>query len=180
MTGKADFTDEEWHLVVQGPPTAGMIVVTAQRGGTFRETFSIAKSYVEARKQHGESALLDEIVSAKPELDRTRYHSPEELRQHGLQHLRDAVALLESKAPAGRRGVPAVYARPREQRRRRPSRARQRRQRERRRARGDHRDRGGARDGRDLTRGRLYARFVPRTTCPAEESDPPPPPRDTP
>jgi hypothetical protein len=99
MTGKADFTEEEWHLIVQGPPTAGMIVLTAQRGGTFRETFSIAKSYVEARKQHGESALLDEIVTAKPELDRTRYHSPEELRQHGLQHLRDAVALLESKAP---------------------------------------------------------------------------------
>ena len=99
MTGKADFTEEEWHLVVQGPPTAGMIVLTAQRGGTFRETFSIAKSYAEARKQHGESALLDEIVSSKPELDRTRFHSPEELRQHGLQHLRDAVALLESKAP---------------------------------------------------------------------------------
>jgi hypothetical protein len=99
MTGKADFTAEEWHLVVQGPPTAGMIVVTAQRGGTFRETYSMAKSYVEARQHHGESELLDEIVSAKPELDRTRYHSPEELRQHGLQHLRDAVALLEAKAP---------------------------------------------------------------------------------
>jgi hypothetical protein len=99
MTGKADFTDDEWHVIVQGPPTAGMIVVTAQRGGTFRETFSIARSYVEARKNHGESTLLDEIVSARPELDRTRYHSPEELREHGLQHLRDAVALLESKAP---------------------------------------------------------------------------------
>jgi hypothetical protein len=99
MPGKADFTAEEWQLVVQGPPTAGMIVVTAQRGGTFRETFSIAKSYVEARQHHGESAVLDEIVSARPELDRTRYHSPEELREHGLQHLRDAVTLLESKAP---------------------------------------------------------------------------------
>ncbi|HET6173413.1 MAG TPA: hypothetical protein VFD90_12435 [Gaiellales bacterium] len=100
MAGKADFTDEEWHLVVQGPPTAGMIVVTAQRGGTFRETISIARSYVEARQQHhGESELLDEIVSARPELDRTRAHSPEELREHGLQHLRDAVALVEAKAP---------------------------------------------------------------------------------
>jgi hypothetical protein len=99
MTGKADFTAEEWQLVVQGPPTAGMIVVTAQRGGTFRETYSIAKSYAEARQRHGESALLDEIVSARPELDRTRYHSPEELREHGLQHLRDAVTLLEAKAP---------------------------------------------------------------------------------
>ena len=28
MTGKADFTDEEWKDVLQGPPTAGMIVVT--------------------------------------------------------------------------------------------------------------------------------------------------------
>ena len=42
MTGKADFTAEEWQLVLQGPPTGGMIVVTAQRGGTFRETLSIA------------------------------------------------------------------------------------------------------------------------------------------
>ncbi len=99
MTGKADFTAEEWHLVVQGPPTAGMIVITAQRGGTFRETFSIAKSYTEAGKQHGGSELLGEIVAHRPELDRTRFHSPEELREHGLQHLRDAVALLSSKAP---------------------------------------------------------------------------------
>jgi hypothetical protein len=99
MTGKADFTAEEWETVVQGPPTAGMIVLTAQRGGTFRETFSIAKAYTDARQQHGESELLDEIVSAKPELDHTRYHSPEELKEHGLQHLRDAVGLLGQKAP---------------------------------------------------------------------------------
>src|SRR6266705_140730 len=98
MTGKADFTPEEWQSVLQGPATAGMIVVTAQRGGTFRETLSIAKAYVEARQQHGESELLDEIVSARPELDRTRYHSAEELKEHGLQHLHDAVELLESKA----------------------------------------------------------------------------------
>src|SRR5216684_699361 len=77
-----------------------MIVVTAQRGGTIRETLAIAKAYVEARQQHGESELLDEIVAAKPELDHTRYHSVEELKEHGLQHLRDAVELLERKATA--------------------------------------------------------------------------------
>ena len=100
MTGKADFTDEEWRLVVEGPPSAGMIVVTAQRGGTIRETYAIAKAYVEARQQHGASQLLDEIVSAKPEMDHTRYRSFDELKQHGLQHLRDAVKLLEQKATA--------------------------------------------------------------------------------
>jgi len=98
MTAKADFTPEEWQVVLEGPPSAGMIVVTAQRGGTFRETISIAKSYMEARKQHGESELLDEIVSAKPEIDHTRYHSVEELKEKGLQHLRDAVEVLGRKA----------------------------------------------------------------------------------
>lgn len=98
MTRKADFTEEEWQLVLEGPPSAGMIVVTAQRGGTFRETIAMAKAFVEARQHHGESELLDEIVSAKPEIDHTRYHSSEELKEHGLQHIRDAVKLLEHKA----------------------------------------------------------------------------------
>ena len=98
MTGKADFTEQEWDLVLEGPPSAGMFVVTAQRGGPIRETLAIARAYVEARQHHGESELLDEIVAAKPEIDHTRYHSLDELRQHALQHLRDAVELLERKA----------------------------------------------------------------------------------
>ena len=98
MTSKSDFTTEEWQLILEAPPSAGMIVVTAQRGGSFRETIAMATAYVEARKQHGESQLLDEIVAAKPERDHTHYHSQEELKQHGLQHLRDSVALLERKA----------------------------------------------------------------------------------
>ena len=101
MTSKSDFTAEEWRLILEAPPSAGMIVVTAQRGGTFRETIAMAKAYVEARQQHGKSELLDEIVAAKPERDHTHYHSPEELREHGLQLLRDSVALLESKATPG-------------------------------------------------------------------------------
>jgi hypothetical protein len=98
MTGKADFTQEEWQGVLEGPPSAAMIIVTAQRGGTFRETIAMAKAYAEARQHHGESELLDEIVAAKPEVDHTRFHSVEELKEHGLQHLRDAVAFLERKA----------------------------------------------------------------------------------
>ena len=100
MTGKADFTAAEWETVLQGPPTAGLIVITAQRGGTLRETLAMTQSYVEARKQHGESELLDEIVSARPALDHTRYHSPEELKEAGLQHLRAAAELVAQKATA--------------------------------------------------------------------------------
>jgi len=98
MTTKADFTTEEWQLILEAPPSAGMIVVTAQRGGSFRESIAMAKAYVEARQHHGESELLDEIVAAKPERDHTHYHSAEELRQNGLKHLRDSVALIEGKA----------------------------------------------------------------------------------
>jgi len=98
MTSKTDFTDEEWRLILEAPPSAGMIVVTAQRGGSFRETFAMARAYVDARQEHGKSQLLDEIVAAKPERDHTHYHSPEELKDNGLHHLRDSVALLETKA----------------------------------------------------------------------------------
>ena len=98
MTSKSDLTEQEWEQVLHGPPTAGLIVLTAQRGGTFRETYAMAKTYAEARQQHGASELLDDIVSHKPEMDHTRHHSPEELREYGLKQLRDAVAVLEQKA----------------------------------------------------------------------------------
>jgi hypothetical protein len=100
MTSKSDFTTEEWKLILEAPPSAGLIVVTAQRGGSFRETIAIAKSYAEARQQHGKSELLDDIVAAKPERDHTHYHSAEELKTAGLQHLRDAIALLATKSSA--------------------------------------------------------------------------------
>jgi hypothetical protein len=98
MTSSAAFSPDEWKEVLEGPTSAGMIVVTAARGGMIRESIAMSKAYAEARAQHGESELLDAIVAAKPETDHTRYHSPEELREHGLKHLRDAAALLESKA----------------------------------------------------------------------------------
>lgn len=99
MTGKGDFTDEEWELLREGPASAGMIVATAAKGGSFRESFALAKAYAEARKQHGESELLDELVSAGPKTG-SRQHSADELKNHGLQRLREAVELLGRKATA--------------------------------------------------------------------------------
>src|SRR6185437_5592085 len=100
MTGKSDFTEQEWDAVLQGPPAAGTIVATASKGGTFKESFAIAKAYAEARQEHGASELLDAIVSAKPKVDRHLGHSLEEVKSNGLQHVRDAVGVLETKATA--------------------------------------------------------------------------------
>jgi hypothetical protein len=96
MTAKADFTEEEWNTVREGPATAGVIVLTAQSGGSFRESWALAKTYTEARKQHGQSQLLDELVSERPDVE--RYHSAEEQEQKGLAGLRDAVDVLGRKA----------------------------------------------------------------------------------
>jgi hypothetical protein len=98
MTGKADYREEEWKLLREAPTSAGMLVIEADRGGMIRETFSMAKAYAEARKEHGSSQLLDDIVSEKPEVDRTRFQSVEDLRSSLLQHIRDAVSLLAEKA----------------------------------------------------------------------------------
>lgn len=97
MTDRAAFTDDEWELLREAPATAGMIVVTSEGGGTFRETFALAKAYTEARKHHGESQLLDELVAAGPKSG-GRAHSADELRERGMESLRGAAALLKSKA----------------------------------------------------------------------------------
>ena len=100
MTVKSDFDEAEWDLVAEGPVTAGMIVLTSDSGGTFRETMALARAYTDARKEHGQSELLDEIVSAKPEFDRHRYHSTQDIRTIGLDRIAEAVAVLSRKGTA--------------------------------------------------------------------------------
>jgi len=99
MTDKTAFTEEEWELVREGPPTAGMVALSAEKGGAFRESWALAKFYTEARKEHGESELLDALVAEKP--DTKRYSSREELESKGLGRLSEAIALLEQKATTG-------------------------------------------------------------------------------
>jgi hypothetical protein len=96
MTDKSNFSDEEWELVREGPPTAGLVAAAASSGGSFRESWALAKAFSEARKQHGESELLDALVSEKPHPK--RFGSHEALEEQGIQRLRDAVMLLEQKA----------------------------------------------------------------------------------
>jgi hypothetical protein len=99
VTTKAAFSPSEWQLVLEGPPMAGLLVITASHGGTFRETFAMSKAYAEARAQHGESELLDEIVAEKPRMVHGGHvHTPEELRDQGLDCLTDVTTLLEDKA----------------------------------------------------------------------------------
>ena len=99
MTGKSDFTEQEWELVREGPTAAGMYALMASKGGSFRESWALSKTYAEARKEHGESELLDALVAERPPVK--RYDSAEQLEQEGLTKLSQAVELLEQKASPG-------------------------------------------------------------------------------
>jgi hypothetical protein len=99
MTRKADFNAEEWSTVVDGPLYAGMRVISADRGGTLRESLAMSRAYQDARQNHGESELLDELVKSPPSID------PERVRAAGgdiatvvAQQLRAAMGILEAKA----------------------------------------------------------------------------------
>jgi hypothetical protein len=99
MTRKADFNAEEWSTVVEGPLYAGMRVISADRGGTLRETLALSRVYQHAREGHGQSDLLDELLKSPPSID------PDRVREAGgniaavaSERLREAIGILEAKA----------------------------------------------------------------------------------
>lgn len=98
MTKKADFNADEWATLVDGPLLAGMRVITAARGGTIRESLAMGQTYAQARRQHGASELLDDLVSTPPAIDPSRVGPSGDLGRVAAERLRQAVALLEQKA----------------------------------------------------------------------------------
>jgi hypothetical protein len=98
VTKKADFNAEEWSTIVEGPLLAGMRVVTADRGGTIRESLAMGQVYAQARQRHGESELLDELVSSPPAMDQERLRASGDLSAASTERLREALRILEQKA----------------------------------------------------------------------------------
>ena len=97
MTKKADFNAEEWSAVVEGPLLAGMRVITADRGGAIRESLAMGQVYAQARQRHGESELLDELVSSPPALDKERLRAAGSVAGATRERLREALEILEQK-----------------------------------------------------------------------------------
>jgi hypothetical protein len=101
MTTKADFNAEEWTTLVEAPLLAGMSVLAAERGGTLKESVAVGRTYAEARQNHGESPLLDAIVASPPAMDPARLREGGgDVKQLATARLRDAAALIDSKASA--------------------------------------------------------------------------------
>ncbi|HWD65476.1 MAG TPA: hypothetical protein VG405_09905 [Solirubrobacteraceae bacterium] len=99
MTRKADFNAEEWAVVVNGPLYAGMRVISADRGGTLRESLAMGRAYQAAREQHGESDLLDELVKSPPSIDPDRLRETRgDIAAVASEQLREAITILEAKS----------------------------------------------------------------------------------
>ena len=101
-----DILDNYLSLLEADPQNYALRLSVARVGGQIGMTDLAMQQYKQLIKR---SELLDEVVSTKPKFDRKRPHSPEELRERGLQHLRDAVELLGIRLPVVPEEVPIVH-----------------------------------------------------------------------
>jgi hypothetical protein len=99
MTTKADFNAEDWSIVVDGPLYAGLYVIASSRGGTLRESMAMTRVYQDARAQHGDSALLDALITSPPAIDATTMQQAGgDVAAAATDQLHRAVAILERTA----------------------------------------------------------------------------------
>ena len=92
MTTKADFNAEDWERLAQAPAFAGLMVILADRGGSFRESIALGKAYAAARREGG-SEMLEQVVASPPHVH-PKSVTPDELPER----VREAIRIVEQKA----------------------------------------------------------------------------------
>ena len=88
MTGKADFTEQEWDTLRKGVTGSGMLVSLSDRDftDTFGEAGAMAK-YLSAQRQGGATELVRELSEGRPPgFGFTA--SPQEVEQEALALIR--------------------------------------------------------------------------------------------
>jgi hypothetical protein len=99
MATRADFTDEEWKAMQEGIAGAGMFVALVDRGffDSFKEASALA-SHLREAQQHSDSVLIRDLATGT---DRPfgMSDSPQEIEQKTVATLKQAVGVLEAKAP---------------------------------------------------------------------------------
>ena len=98
MTRKEQFNAEEWERIAEAPALAALLVITASRGGSMRESMSAAEVYKEARQDKQAPELIQELLTTRPTVDPGQASSAEELRTKSTERLRAAAALVEERA----------------------------------------------------------------------------------
>jgi hypothetical protein len=99
MATKSDFTEQEWDTLQKGVTGAGLLVSVSDRGffDTFKEAGALAKHLAQARESH-QSGFVHDLSS----MHRTGFGltaSPDEVERETVDALRQAVTVLQAKAP---------------------------------------------------------------------------------
>ena len=103
MTTKAEFNAEEWATLAAGPMVSGLAVIAADRGGTVRETFALAKGIAQEQQEGDKPELVQELLGERPSPKAVLGGDEDKVTRAELpnrtdQVLREALALLEAKA----------------------------------------------------------------------------------
>jgi hypothetical protein len=110
MTGRADFTDEEWARLERAPLVAGMAISLADPGGPIeavKESMAAIRTLTEAAQSGGQGELVDLVAKSVAEKTKQRQSPLRDFRPRGalageqiLDELRAVNALITQKADA--------------------------------------------------------------------------------
>jgi hypothetical protein len=106
MTTKADYTTEEWDILLQAPPNAAMYVITADMSvmGALKEVKALSKALKKPSAPAAAQGLVDALVADiqeksknKESVETQEVQESEEAREQNRQGLQQAAALLDAK-----------------------------------------------------------------------------------
>ena len=107
MSTKANYTEEEWTLLLKTPAMAGIAVVTADASGpigVFKELSAMGKQILAAGENATAGGLVSELVADIKAIAERKLPAPKdekipakELKPRLLENLRQATALLSAK-----------------------------------------------------------------------------------
>lgn len=98
MTTKAAFNAEDWTVVTAAPALTGLLVVSAGRGGTVRESVAISRAYAAARENRPGQLLREVLATPAGVGPGNAPRSGAELESHVLNRLRAAIRILDVHA----------------------------------------------------------------------------------
>ena len=109
MSTKADYSKEEWELLLKAPLMAAMVVVASSPSGpigVLQEMFAVGKGLQEPTANPLVGALVADMkAGARPPMPTERPQDLAHAKSQALDACREVAALLRRKAPSEAEGV---------------------------------------------------------------------------
>ena len=113
MTGKSNFTPDEWKVLLQSVMAAGIAITAAEPSGLWgllKESFAGGTELAKAKTDPGTNALIKAVVddfstaegSAARDALKAKFKDskPAQIKNKCIEVLRETAAIVDSKAPS--------------------------------------------------------------------------------